>query len=225
LLQLKDSLGLGTELGAAARLAVNLVVGGVLSVYLRELYKRFSNTISNRDSFASVFPLLTLTTILVICVVRSSLALSLGLVGALSIVRFRAAIKEPEELVFLFFCIAIGLALGADHKLLALVATAVVSVFVVGRRWFGAGRQQHVLLTVSGDRRQLSPNGPDSLVRRVDALAGGCRVQRFDVEDGQMQLRAVVRSEKPEEVSALVDMLQNELPKARISYVNLETLL
>lgn len=50
--------------------------------------------------------------------VESSLALSLGLVGALSIVRFRAAIKEPEEIVYLFFCIALGLALGAEYYML-----------------------------------------------------------------------------------------------------------
>ena len=55
-----------------------------------------------------------MTTMLIITVVKSSLALSLGLVGALSIVRFRAAIKEPEELAYLFLTIAIGLALGRE---------------------------------------------------------------------------------------------------------------
>ena len=64
-------------------------------------------------------PLAIITT-LVITVIKFSLALSLGLVGALSIVRFRAAIKEPEELVYLFFIIGIGLANGANQFLVSI---------------------------------------------------------------------------------------------------------
>ena len=69
-----------------------------------------------RRDLGLVLPVICLTTLLVISVVKSSLALSLGLVGALSIVRFRTPIKEPEELAYIFLAIAIGLALGADQK-------------------------------------------------------------------------------------------------------------
>ena len=64
-----------------------------------------------RRDLGLVLPVICLTTLLVISVVKSSLALSLGLVGALSIVRFRTPIKEPEELAYIFLAIAIGLAL------------------------------------------------------------------------------------------------------------------
>jgi len=67
-----------------------------------------------------------LSTTLIITVVKSSLALSLGLVGALSVVRFRTPIKEPEELMYLFFCIGIGLGLGANQRLVTLVGTFVI---------------------------------------------------------------------------------------------------
>ena len=100
----------GLEIG---RLAVDLVVGALLALHVRYLFNRYSASTADGDSISGVFPLLTLVTICVISVVKSSLALSLGLVGALSIVRFRAAIKDPEELVYLFLCIAVGLALGA----------------------------------------------------------------------------------------------------------------
>lgn len=224
LVQLRNSWGLGSEAGAALRLGGNLVVGGGLALYVRELFKRFSTTVSNRDSFANVFPLLTITTILVIFVVRSSLALSLGLVGALSIVRFRAAIKEPEELVFLFFCIAIGLALGADHPLLAFVATFVATAFCVARFWANRkSRQQNLLLTVTADARQAGRDG--RLIETVNAVTGGCVIQRMDADRDQVQVRAVVRPEAPGEVAALVDSLHAALPDCRISYVNLESLL
>ena len=65
--------------------------------------------------FSKNFVVLGVATCIVIMIVKSSLALSLGLVGALSIVRFRAAIKEPEELVYLFLIIAVGLGTGANQ--------------------------------------------------------------------------------------------------------------
>ena len=68
-----------------------------LAIYVRELYTRYGSTISNRENFANVFPMLTLITVVIIFVVKSSLTLSLGLVGALSIVRFRTAIKSARR--------------------------------------------------------------------------------------------------------------------------------
>ena len=67
---------------------------------------------------------------LIISIVKSSLALSLGLVGALSIVRFRAAIKEPEELSYLFLTIAIGLGFGANQRVITLVAFIVIIIII-----------------------------------------------------------------------------------------------
>ena len=80
----------------------NIVFGALLAMLLEQVYTRYGHSLSNRSAFARHFYLLTMTTTLIITVVQSSLALSLGLIGALSIVRFRAAIKEPEELVYIF---------------------------------------------------------------------------------------------------------------------------
>ena len=82
---------------------LNLIVAAVLSLLLRTYYIRFGQTVSNRIKFSSNFLPLALGTFLIITIIKSSIALSLGLVGALSIVRFRAAIKDPEELIFLFW--------------------------------------------------------------------------------------------------------------------------
>ena len=87
-------------------------------------------------SIESYFIPLALITTLVITVIKFSLALSLGLVGALSIVRFRAAIKEPEELVYLFFVISIGLSNGANQFLLSIFATLIILTFLFGRYLF-----------------------------------------------------------------------------------------
>ena len=74
-----------------------------LGLILRWFYIRFGNTLTNRRYLADVFMLIMVCVTIVIFMIKSSLVLSLGLVGALSIVRFRTAIKQPEELAYLFF--------------------------------------------------------------------------------------------------------------------------
>ena len=78
-----------------------------------------------------VFPLILLTTVLVISIVKSSLSLSLGLVGALSIVRFRTPIKEPEELAYLFICIAAGLGLGANQTVPTVIGVVTILLVMI----------------------------------------------------------------------------------------------
>ena len=94
---------------------LNLCLTILLTVAISFLYSKYGNSISNRKSFGDNYPLIGIATFLIITIIKSSLALSLGLVGALSIVRFRSAIKEPEELSYIFFTIAIALGFGANQ--------------------------------------------------------------------------------------------------------------
>jgi len=132
-------------------LVTALLVAAFLAFLLSELYIKYGTSISNRRKLASSFVLLTTTTTLIIVVVKSSLALSLGLVGALSIIRFRAAIKEPEELVFLFLAISIGLGLGAGQLVTTLIAFVIIS-FLIWIRYFSIKKQENhnLYLSVSG---------------------------------------------------------------------------
>ena len=108
---------------------LSLLCAAILSFLVQLFYIRYSSTLSNRKEFAKTFVILGVTTCIVIMIVKSSLALSLGLVGALSIVRFRAAIKEPEELVYLFLIIAIGLGCGANQ--LIIITTGIFFSLVI----------------------------------------------------------------------------------------------
>ena len=95
----------------------------VMSFIVRNLYIRRSFSLTGKMHLGSIIPILSAVVFLVIVVVKSSLALSLGLVGALSIVRFRTPIKEPEELVYLFLAIAIGLGYAAGQILITTILT------------------------------------------------------------------------------------------------------
>ena len=112
----------------------NFFVAILLSLFLAYLVKltyiKVGRALNDKDYFSDTFIPLAIITTLVITVIKFSLALSLGLVGALSIVRFRAAIKEPEELVYLFFIIAIGLANGANQFLLSIISTLIIITFL-----------------------------------------------------------------------------------------------
>ncbi len=94
--QLEGSLSNAQNVSALS-LSVSLVVGGFRALYIRMLDRRCSATASDADSFTRVFPLMILVATAVSFVVKSSIALSLGLVGALSIVRFRAAISRQSS--------------------------------------------------------------------------------------------------------------------------------
>lgn len=105
-------------------LTVLSFVGAItLSFLVKNFYTRYALSLTGKMHIGPVIPILTSVVFLVIVVVKSSLALSLGLVGALSIVRFRTPIKEPEELVYLFLAIAIGLGFGAGYVLITTVIT------------------------------------------------------------------------------------------------------
>ena len=114
---------------------VTLFMCAIMAWILGKVYVRYGNSLSNRKAFAKNFVLLAATTMFIIMVVKSSLALSLGLVGALSIVRFRAAIKEPEELTYLFLNIAIGLGCGANQVLITILAfVAIITFIIIGKK-------------------------------------------------------------------------------------------
>jgi len=209
---------------SALRLCAYLVIGGLLAIYCRLLYHRFSASPSDSDAITKIFPLLTLVTTAVIAVVKSSLALSLGLVGALSIVRFRAAIKEPEELVYLFLCIGIGLALGAEQPLLAVALVLVASIFIVGMHFLGrSDRRQNLLLTITGDSQRHFSDGEDNVLAKVESVVGRYTLQRMDVEDGRGQVRVALGRRGARESAKMMKELRAALPNCEMSYVNTNT--
>lgn len=114
---------------------INIVLCAILLFFLSLIYVRYGRSLSNRYQLSKVLIIVGVTTFIIISIVKSSLALSLGLVGALSIIRFRTAIKEPEELGYFFIAIAIGLGFGANQLLPTVVGAIVLFliIFLAGR--------------------------------------------------------------------------------------------
>ncbi len=102
-------------------LIINLAIGLLMALIWAFVVSKSTRLVVDVRQYLPIFLLLIPSMILIITIIKSSIALSLGLVGALSIVRFRTPIKEPEELLYLFVAIAIGLGLGANQLVPTLI--------------------------------------------------------------------------------------------------------
>jgi uncharacterized membrane protein YhiD involved in acid resistance len=159
---------------------VNLLLTAVLAFTLNHVYIKYGNSLSNRRLFGRNFLLLTMTTMIIITIVKSSLALSLGLVGALSIIRFRAAIKEPEELAYLFLAIAIGLGFGANQGGITVVAfLTVIAVLILVKKFSQKGIEHQNLFLTLNSKNPLNIDA-EKIVKILKVYCTEVSLKRFD---------------------------------------------
>jgi len=189
---------------------LGFLLTALLATLIRWFYIRYGEAVSNRKRFANNFLPLALVTMLIITIVKSSLALSLGLVGALSIVRFRAAIKDPEELTYLFMTIGLGLAMGANQFVMGLIAIPLILLILWGHKIMNGPIHKTVdglfvnIQTDLNDLQQitqlLTTHLPFVELKRMDNTDKGldlsflCRVENL----GQMERLSVALQELSE---------------------------
>ena len=198
---------------------INSVIALVLSVILEYTYTRCAKSLSGRKVFAANFFLIGFTTMLIISIVKSSLALSLGLVGALSIVRFRSAIKEPEELAYLFYTIAIGLGLGANQRVITIIAFLILMI-IIWMRYFSSKKekQQNLFLTVSGGgEAKPALNQINTL---LESNFKAFHLSRYDESEQFIEASFWVEISKTQNMEDFKNELQNLAPQMQISFVD-----
>ena len=202
-------------------LLINLAIGLVLAVVIRWHFLKFGSTLSNRDELGGVLPFVLMTTVLIIMVVKSSLALSLGLVGALSIVRFRTPIKEPEELAYLFIAIAIGLGLGANQ----VVATVVAAVFILGamtllKRFSQRTAGKNLYLSINLDEAAVDGNMLEAVQGIIGKHVTSLDVRRLDKRADGFDATYLLDLESTADLLALSDELQGRYPGINITFLD-----
>ena len=166
---------------------VNLFLSGVLALILNQIYIKYGYSFSNRRLLGRNFLLITMTTVLIISIVKSSLALSLGLVGALSIVRFRAAIKEPEELTYLFLAIGIGLGFGADQGTITTIAFIIISSIIIFLRKISRETFEHENMLLTVISQDTSEIAIDKIVETLKANCSSVNLKRLDEEKDKLE--------------------------------------
>lgn len=197
----------------------NIALTAVLVALLRLFYIHFGEAVSNRRRFANNFLPLALGTLLIIMIVKSSIALSLGLVGALSIVRFRAAIKDPEELTYLFIAIGLGLAGGANQPILAIVAFTCILSIIYLSKLLGERRsfQQNGRLFVN---IQTDQNDLKAITNILSSRLPYVELKRLDTLEQGMDLSFMCRANSLEELTQIKDALLALSPATRLSIID-----
>ncbi len=204
-----------------ATLLINLVVGLIFSLLITWHYRKFANPLCNRDELARTIPFVTLAIILIITIVKSSLALSLGLVGALSIVRFRTPIKEPEELAYLFLAIATGLGLGADQRLATsasilfiLIAIALIKLFYNSPN----DRNENLLLHFS-----IKRNAKEDLINQLqNNIMNYCdfiALRHLNNDNGELSCSYDIQLKKTELLPKMIMSLESEFLDSSVSII------
>ena len=150
----------------------------LMSFIVRDFYIKRSFSLTGKMHIGSIIPVLSAVVFLVIVVVKSSLALSLGLVGALSIVRFRTPIKEPEELVYLFLAIAIGLGYGAGQVLITTILS--LSILLIIFMWLSnrnIAKTSEYNLVIKWTKKDVAF---EDILREISPLAENLKLVRLD---------------------------------------------
>jgi len=167
---------------------INIFMTIILSYIIGMVYAKYGNSLSNRKKLMQTFVLISVTVMLVISIVKSSLALSLGLVGALSIVRFRTAIKEPEELVYFFVAIALGLGMGANQRLVTLTGAIIIILYIVIQNMNTVKNvvQQNLIVTISNTSdKDLDEN---KLLELLNKYSRKIDLKRLDAVNNQSEI-------------------------------------
>ena len=167
---------------------LSLFFAAIFGLLIVNSYKYSSQSISGgRQVKSSLLPL-TLTVCVIITVVKSSLALSLGLVGALSIVRFRTPIKDPEDLVYLFLSIVSGLGFGANQNLYTSLGVSII-LLVLTFRSSNLVKRRKFLKSINEFNLNFEwekKNNNITISKIIDLLANSCNhvaLIRFDQSD------------------------------------------
>lgn len=130
---------------------VVLMITCFLSIYIFFIYRVITRKTFYNKSFNISLSALALITAAIIITIQSSIVVSLGMVGALSIVRFRTAIKDPMDLVFLFWSISVGIICGAGLYEIAIIATVLVTLIIFGLNYIPVAKAPLILVVNSRD--------------------------------------------------------------------------
>lgn len=204
--QFEDLLFSGTDELSLIVTLFNFIGAILVSFLVRAFYVRYSYSLTGKVHIGSIIPILTAIVFLVIIVVKSSLALSLGLVGALSIVRFRTPIKEPEELVYLFLAIAIGLGFGAGYflvtTLISLCILAVIYFFLSSK----SNSSSEYNLVVNWSDQNISY---ESILENLVNLSSSVKLVRLEKSKENNTSVFLIELAKKENLDLMINQLKS----------------
>ena len=169
-----------------SEMLVAIALSLVLSLFIVLIYRLTYTGVSFSFSFAGCLVMISMVTATVILVITSNIVLSLGMVGALSIVRFRTAVKEASDTAFLFWAIATGIICGAGYVTISILATLLIGLLFVAVWSFGKGQRAGSFMVVA--RFDAASGAEEKLL-----AMSGCRLKNKTMSGGFTELVVEVR--------------------------------
>ena len=192
-----------------------LLLTAIFAHLLKLIYERCSNAV-DRLAISKLLPPMALTAFVIVFVIKSSLAISLGLLGALAIVRFRTPIKSAEDLVYIFISVVIGIGFAAGHLLAGAVGIffVFISLFMY-RKWRPRNyRSGHTcIIQLPPDANEIIPQ-----IQSIFLIDGGkFKIQRINITNSGTELSIFFWS-KDNEILTIKNKLCSLLPNSDISF-------
>mgnify|MGYP001063545278 CR=1 FL=1 len=164
------------------RIVFSIILSVLISLIISQVYKHTHRGMNYELSFMSTLVLLAPIVTLVMLFIRGDLVLSLGLIGSLSIIRFRTPIKDTRDMVFLFWTIAVGLGAGTYNWMVVIISSFIMVPLVFFLYFVRYGRASHVdfVLVIAGDTSCI-PSTIDTVIRRYSKNA---KVRSHEIQNG-----------------------------------------
>ena len=198
--QLRSALSDQFSAIAPFEIVLGLVLGLLVGLLIAFVYKRCFRGVLYSPSFAMTLAMLTLITTPVVMCIKSNIALSMGMVGALSIVRFRTAVKDPLDTAYMFWSLTMGILLGAELYTIALVVVAGISIAMLAMAFFRLRSPNTFLLVAHYDAE--AEEDVMSFIRRIKVQ----RLRSKTVTPGGVELTVEVQlRERFDIVNKLLD--------------------
>ena len=189
---------------------VNIVMSAVLGFFIFLSYAISHRGTIYSKKFNSSLVILTVLTGTVMTVIGNNIALSLGMVGALSIVRFRTAIKDPMDLIFLFWAISIGIICGGGLYEVAVITSIIVTVCILGLDLLPVAKAPMLLVVNASD-----VNAEEKVMEIAGKYSRICRVKSRNITGGREDLIIEVRVKEERELVRAISELEG------VDYVSL----
>lgn len=191
---------------------VSMIFALLLGVVIAWVYRRNYRGVMFSGNFCMTLVMMTLVTTPVVLCIRNSMALSMGMVGALSIVRFRTAVKEPLDTAYMFWALTTGILLGAGQFLLTFLTVALISVIMtLLTNYQIKGINSYLLVVRAGEEAE----------RAVAQIIGGVRIQRLKtktVSASGVEMTYEVRLEKPDALLNRLNAVNGVQDATLVSY-------
>ena len=183
------------------QMVLNLTVIFVISLFIFAVYRYTTKRVNYYSNFAVVIMLTSVVTGVIMMIIESNLVLSLGMVGALSIIRFRSAIKDPVDTSYIFWAVAVGIASGTGNHVLSVTASVMIAVFIIIFSFVAKATLKEVLI--------IRGTGIDTAAVAAVLDAGGVKhiTQSKSLQNGRQEFIYEINSKNsdglPEKLAAV----------------------